>query len=76
MTVQRKYLRASDIVAVTGMSLRTVRRWLADEILPSTKVRGARIVTMANLEAVLSASNDTNQEVSDGQEEYDYESGL
>ena len=31
----RKYLRATEIVALTGMSLRTVRRWIADEILPS-----------------------------------------
>jgi hypothetical protein len=74
MTGGREYLRASEIVAMTGMSLRTVRRWLAEEILPSTKVRGARIVAMADLTAVLSAPQDTIQEPSDEQEEYDDES--
>ena len=72
----RKYLRATEIVALTGMSLRTVRRWIADEILPSAKLRGARIVAMADLEAVLSASPDTIQEVPDDEEEYDEESEL
>ena len=66
----RKYLRAADIVALTGMSLRTVRRWFADEILPSSKVRGTRIVAMADLEAVLSASPGAIQDVSDHEEEY------
>ena len=68
MTGDRQYLRAADIVAITGISLRTVRRWLADEILPSTKVRGARIVAMADLEAVLSASHDTIQDVTEDEE--------
>ncbi len=71
MKAGRKYVRASEIVALTGMSLRTVRRWLADEILPSTKVAGARIVTMADLEAVLSAPQDAIQESSDDPEECD-----
>jgi len=70
MSAARKYIRASEIVALTGMSLRTVRRWLADEILPSTKVAGARIATMADLEAVLSAPPDAIQESSDEPEEY------
>ena len=76
MKAGRKYVRASEIVALTGMSLRTVRRWLADEILPSTKVAGARIVTMADLEAVLSAPQDAIKESSDDPEEYDEESEL
>ena len=76
MRACRKYVRTSEIVAMTGMSLRTVRRWLADEILPSTKVRGARIVAMADLKAVLSLPQDTIQEPSDEQEEYDEESEL
>jgi excisionase family DNA binding protein len=44
MTVQQKYLRAAEIVAVTGTSLRTVRRWIADKVVPSTKLGGARLV--------------------------------
>jgi excisionase family DNA binding protein len=69
MTLHRKYLRAAEIAALTGMSIRTIRRWIAEEILPSTKLGGARIVAMADLEAVLSASHDTIQEVSDDGEE-------
>jgi len=34
MTGGTEYLRASDIARLTGMSLRTVRRWIADEIIP------------------------------------------
>jgi predicted DNA-binding transcriptional regulator AlpA len=74
MTGGKEYLRAPEIVALTGMSLRTVRRWLADEILPSTKVRGARIVAMADLTAMLAAPQDTIQEPSHEQKEYDEES--
>jgi len=75
MNAKRKYLRATEIVALTGMSLRTIRRWLADEILPSTKVAGARFVAIADLEAVLSAQ-DAIQESSDERENFDEESGL
>jgi predicted DNA-binding transcriptional regulator AlpA len=69
MKAGRKYVRASEIVALTGMSLRTVRRWLADEILPSTKVAGARIMTMEDLEAVLSAHQDAIHGSSEDTEE-------
>jgi hypothetical protein len=31
-----------------------VRRWIADEILPSVKVRGMRLVSRKDLERVLS----------------------
>lgn len=74
MKAGKKYLRAPEIAALTGMSERTIRRWLADEILPSTKVRGARIVAMAHLEAVLSASHDTIRGISDDEDQYDEES--
>jgi len=67
MSAGKQYLRAGEIVALTGMSLRTV---------PSTKVRGARIVATTDLEAALSASPAAIQEVSDDEEEYDEESEL
>jgi predicted DNA-binding transcriptional regulator AlpA len=76
MTDGPEYVRAPDIVRLTGMSLRTIRRWLADEILPSTKVRGARIVAMADLEAVLSASHDAAKQGSGEVEETDDESAA
>ena len=34
--------------------MRTVRRWIAEEILPSVKVRGARLVPRKGLERLLS----------------------
>jgi excisionase family DNA binding protein len=49
-----EYLRAVDIARLTGMSLRTVRRWIKDELLPSAKVGGARLVALADLKAALS----------------------
>ena len=59
MSAARKYLRAADIVAMTGMSLRTIRRWIKEEILPSAKVRGARLVTTQDLEILMSGSSST-----------------
>jgi hypothetical protein len=53
MTDAPEYLRAGDIARLTGMSLRTARRWIADEIVPSVKVRGARLVPRQGLEHVL-----------------------
>jgi len=54
MTDAPEYLRAGDIACLTGTSVRTVRRWIADEILQSVKVRGARLVPRKELERVLS----------------------
>jgi excisionase family DNA binding protein len=58
MTREAQYLRAADIAQLTGMSTRTVRRWIADEIIPSTKLGGARLVAKADLERLLSSSPD------------------
>jgi excisionase family DNA binding protein len=68
MTSDRKYLRAAEIAGLTGMSERTVRRWIRDEVLPSTKLGGARIVAAADLKAALSPREDA--------EEYDAKSEL
>jgi excisionase family DNA binding protein len=54
MTDTPDFLRAGDIARLTGVSLRTVRRWIADEVLPSAKVGGARLVSRKQLERVLS----------------------
>src|SRR5262245_58765682 len=45
MNVRAEYLRAVEIARLTGVSIRTVRRWIADEIIPSTKLGGARLVS-------------------------------
>ena len=54
MTDAPEYLRAGDIARLTGVSLRTVRRWIAEEILPSVKLGGARLVPRKGLERLLS----------------------
>jgi len=54
MTGQSEYLRARDIARLTGVSLRTARRWIAKEILASVKVGGARLVARSELERLLS----------------------
>ena len=71
MTVARKYLRAGEIAGLTGMSLRTVRRWIRAEVLPSTKLGGARLVARADLDAAFSTSRDMRHGPSDAAEEYD-----
>jgi excisionase family DNA binding protein len=49
-----KYLRAGEIAPLVGVSLRTVRRWIAEEVLPSVKLGGARLVPRKGLERMLS----------------------
>jgi excisionase family DNA binding protein len=57
MTDAPEYLRAGDIARLSGASVRTVRRWIADEILPSVKVRGLRLVPRKALERLLSPAS-------------------
>jgi hypothetical protein len=52
------------------MHIRTVRRWIADGALTSSKLGGARLVAMADLDAVLSSFGNTPQAVSDRTREY------
>ena len=74
MTGDREYFRAAEIAALTGMSLRTIRRWIRDDILPSTKLGGARLVAATDLKAALSAPHERLQETVHDGEEYDAES--
>jgi excisionase family DNA binding protein len=67
MTLQRKYLRAAEIARLTGMSPRTVRRWIADETISSTKLGGARLVARADLERLLCLPRDPSEEGDDDQ---------
>jgi Helix-turn-helix domain len=46
----KQFLGAAQIATLTGMSVRSIRRWIANEILPSTKVRGARLVAHVDLD--------------------------
>ena len=69
MTTGREYLRAGDIAQLTGVSLRTARRWIAKELLASTKVGGARLVAKGELERLLSPCRELDEgEIGDSEE--------
>jgi excisionase family DNA binding protein len=74
MNARKQYLRPAEIAELTGMSIRTIRRWIRDEVLPSTKLGGARLVATTDLQAVLSAPQDKIQKTSDDQDQYGEES--
>jgi excisionase family DNA binding protein len=57
MSEGRDFLRAGEIARLTGISLRTVRRWIKDEIVPSAKLGGARLVSRSDLERLLCPSS-------------------
>jgi predicted transcriptional regulator len=63
MNARAEYLRAVEIARLTGMSVRTVRRWIAGE----TKLRGARLVAITDLERLLSASSRTEEHGKSGE---------
>jgi hypothetical protein len=69
MTNAQEYLRARDIVRLTGVSLRTARRWIANKILVSGKVGGARLVAKGELERLLSPSREIDASEIDDTEE-------
>ena len=50
MTDAPDFLRAGKIARVADVSVRTVRRWIAEGTLPSVKVRGVRLVPRKDLE--------------------------
>jgi excisionase family DNA binding protein len=69
MTTGREYLRAGDIAQLTGVSLRTARRWIARKILASTKVGGARLVAKRELERLLSPCREMeNSQIDDSEQ--------
>jgi excisionase family DNA binding protein len=65
MSTEKEYLRAADIAALTGMSTRTIRRWIASEILPSIKIGGARLVAKTEVGRLLSPLSELAEEVCD-----------
>jgi excisionase family DNA binding protein len=48
-----EYLRADEIARLTGVSVRTVRRWIAAGTLQSVKVGGVRLVARQTLQKTL-----------------------
>ena len=75
MTSRAEYLRARDIARLTGASIRTVRRWIADEIIPSVKLGGSRLVARTDLDRLLCSPFDPAEEARDGTTEDARESG-
>jgi excisionase family DNA binding protein len=69
MTDGREYLRARDIAEITGVTIRTVRRWIADEVVPSTRLGGARLVAKTDLQRLLSPTSETTDEAEEGDDE-------
>jgi excisionase family DNA binding protein len=65
MTNAPEYLRARNIAQLTGVSLRTVRRWIASKIVVSVKIRGARLVAKSELERLLSPSSVFDEAMND-----------
>ena len=62
MTGESEYLRARDIARLTGVSIRTARRWIAKQILVSGKVGGARLIAKSELERLLSPPPNVDDE--------------
>lgn len=56
------YMRAGKIAQLLGISERTVRRLIASKDLPSVKIGGARLVAKADLERLLSADWNPDEE--------------
>jgi excisionase family DNA binding protein len=46
MSEERRYLRASELARSLGVTVRTVRRWIAMGVIPSVKVGGARCIPL------------------------------
>ena len=62
MTNAQEYLRARDIAQLTGISLRTARRWIANKTLASGKIGGARLVAKGELERLISLSREVHED--------------
>ena len=57
MTDCAQYLCADQIARKLGVSVRTVRRWLASGLLQSVRIGGRRLVAKVELERLLSPSS-------------------
>ena len=47
------HLRAREVAALTGVDIRTVRRWIAKGVLPSVRLGGTRLVARSDLADLL-----------------------
>jgi excisionase family DNA binding protein len=69
MSESLEYLRAADIARLTGVSIRTARRWIAKRLLASGKVGGTRLVAKSELGRLLSALTEDAEDLSEGDNE-------
>ena len=69
MTDGTEYLRAAGIARLTGVSIRTARRWIAKRLLASSKVGGARLVAKSELDRLLSSDPEVTGNDSEGDNE-------
>jgi excisionase family DNA binding protein len=52
---KRSYLKARAVAELLGVSERTIRRWIAEGTLPSTRIGGSRLVAKADLERLITS---------------------
>ena len=62
MTDVTEYLRAAEIARLTGVSIRTARRWIAKRLVASAKVGGTRLVAKSELERLLAPMPEITEE--------------
>jgi excisionase family DNA binding protein len=71
----QEHLRADEIARLCGVSVRTVRRWIASETLPSVKVGGVRLVPRQVLQQMLAPTlrdwDDSNSENAGNTDDFD-----
>lgn len=53
MSGEQTHLRVSEVTDIVRCSERTVRRWIAEGVLPSVKIGGTRLVAIADLHRLL-----------------------
>jgi excisionase family DNA binding protein len=68
MSHRPAYLRAEAVADLLGLSVRTIRRWIADRSIPSAKIGGARLVAFSDLERLLSGPRDADMAASGDEE--------
>lgn len=56
------FLRPRQVAELLGVTERSIRRWIADDTIPSVKVGGARLVPLDGLEQLLRSALDLPEE--------------
>ena len=59
---EQAYYRARELADRFSVTVRTVRRWIANGILPSIRIGGARLVAGADLGRLVGTSFDLSED--------------